>query len=204
MKVKMVLLVLMLVGTLAVAQDRPGPGPERHDGMMRMPGGPGFGPAGMGMGGWWKNSELATQLKLTDQQKQQLEKTFTDYRLQLIDQRAAVEREETKLQPLMDADQIDKAKVSAQLDTLIAARSRLEKTSAMMHVAMREILTPEQWKQVQDFRQNHEGMRREWRHRDRAPGKGNDQGAPPPPPPGPQGMLDQDSGAENPAPGANQ
>jgi Spy/CpxP family protein refolding chaperone len=112
----------------------------------------------MGMGGWWKNSELATQLKLTDQQKQQLEKTFTDYRLQLIDQRAAVEREETKLQPLMDADQIDKAKVSAQLDTLIAARTKLEKTSAMMHVAMREILTPDQWKQLQSMHMRHRGM----------------------------------------------
>lgn len=158
MKVKMVLLVMMLAGTLAVAQDRPGPpprGPEGRDGMMmRMPGGPG----GMGMGGWWKNSELATKLKLTDQQKQQLEKTFTDYRLQLIDQRAAVEREETKLQPLMDADQIDKNKVSAQLDTLIAARSKLEKTSAMMHVAMREILTPEQWKQLQSMHMRHRGM----------------------------------------------
>lgn len=159
MKVRMVLLVMMLAGTLAIAQDRPGPppGPEGHDRMMmRMPGGPGFGPGDMG--GWWKNSELATELKLTDQQKQQLEKTFTDYRLQLIDQRAAVEREETKLQPLMDADQIDKAKVSAQLDTLIAARAKLEKTSAMMHIAMREILTPEQWKQLQSMHMRHRSM----------------------------------------------
>jgi Spy/CpxP family protein refolding chaperone len=160
MKVKMVLLVMMLAGTLAVAQERtpgpPPPGPDGRDGMMRMPR-HGFGP-GMGMGGWWKNSELATELKLTDQQKQQLEKTFTDYRLQLIDQRAAVEREETKLQPLMDADQIDKAKVSTQLDALIAARSKLEKTSAMMHVAMREILTPEQWKQLQSMHMRRRGM----------------------------------------------
>jgi len=196
MKVKMVLLVLMLVGTLAVAQDRPGPGPERHDGMMRMPGGPGFGPGGMGMGGWWKNSELATQLKLTDQQKQQLEKTFTDYRLQLIDQRAAVEREETKLQPLMDADQIDKAKVSAQLDTLIAARSRLEKTSAMMHVAMREILTPEQWKQLQSMHMRHRGMG-EGRGQGRGmggPGMRRQRPAPPantPPPPANPGATEQ-------------
>lgn len=156
MKVKMILLIAMMAGTLAIAQDRMTPPPGHGDHMtMRMGGGHEM---GMGMGGWWKNSELATQLKLTDQQKQQLEKTFTDYRLQLIDQRAAVEREETKLQPLMDADQIDKAKVSTQVDTLIAARSKLEKTSAMMHVAMREILTPEQWKQLQSMHMRHRGM----------------------------------------------
>lgn len=156
MKGRLILLAAMLVGALAFAQDGPpGPppgGPDGHRMMMRTPGGPGM------MGGWWKNSEIAQQLNLTDQQKQQLEKTFTDYKLQLIDQRAAVEREETKLQPLMDADQIDKAKVSGQLDTLIAARTKLEKTSAMMHVSMREILTPEQWKQLQGMHMRHRGM----------------------------------------------
>lgn len=153
MKGKLILLVAILVGTMAFAQDAPppppgppGPGMRMRTGTPRM------------MGSWWKNSDIAQQLNLTDQQKQQLEKTFTDYKLQLIDQRAAVEREETKLQPLMDADQIDKAKVSSQLDSLIAARMKLEKTSAMMHVAMREILTPEQWKQLQSMHMRHRGM----------------------------------------------
>ena len=116
--------------------------------------------------------------------------------LQLIDQRAAVEREETKLQPLMDADQIDKAKVSAQLDTLIAARSRLEKTSAMMHVAMREILTPEQWKQLQSMHMRHRGMG-EGRGQGRGmggPGMRRQRPAPPantPPPPANPGATEQ-------------
>lgn len=158
MRTKLVVMMTLLAGTLALAQESmPAPPPPPHEGpgmMMRTPG-TGFGGRGMMGGGWWKNSELATELKLTDQQKQQLEKTFTDYRLQLIDQRAAVEREETKLQPLMDADQLDKAKVSAQLDALIAARTKLEKTSAMMHVSMREILTPEQWKQLQSMHMRH-------------------------------------------------
>ena len=156
MRIRLILTIAMLACTFAFAQDRmPGPPDPGGPGMkMRMPG-PGH---EMGMGGWWKNSELATQLKLTDQQKQQLEKTYTEYRLQLIDQRAAVEREEVKLQPLMDADQIDRNKVSAQLDTLIAARTKLEKTSAMMHVTMREILTPDQWKQLQSMHMRHRGM----------------------------------------------
>lgn len=157
---KAILLIALLAGTFAFAQDpspapAPPPGPRMGRGMMGMPG-QGFGP--MARGGWWKNSQIAAELKLSDQQKQQLEKTFTDYRLQLIDQRAAVEREETKLQPLMDADQLDKAKISTQLDSLIAARSKLEKTAAMMHISMREILTPEQWKQLQSMHAQRRGM----------------------------------------------
>ncbi len=150
MKGKLVLAVIFLASALAFAQDAPPPPPPGGPGGPGMMGGRGFG-HGMGMGGWWKNSDIATKLNLSDQQKQQLEKTFTDYRLQLIDQRAAVEREETKLQPLMDADQIDKAKVSAQVDSLIAARTKLEKTAAMMHLAMREILTADQYKQLRSL-----------------------------------------------------
>lgn len=165
---KALLTIAMLAATFAFAQDPapapPPPGPGMGGGMMGMHR-PGFGP--MGRGGWWKNSKIAEELKLTDQQKQQLEKTFTDYRLQLIDQRAAVEREETKLQPLMDADQLDKAKINSQLDALIAARSKLEKTAAMMHVSMREILTPDQWKQLQAMH----AQRREMRQ-DRRQGRG--------------------------------
>ncbi len=190
---KAILLVAVLIGTFAFAQDPAPPppqGPGMGRGMMGMRG-PGF---GMARGGWWKNSKIAEQLKLSDQQKQQLEKTFTDYRLQLIDQRAAVEREETKLQPLMDADQLDKAKINSQLDALIAARSKLEKTAAMMHVSMREILTPEQWKQLQAMhaerrqtRQEHRqggrmrpGMRRQGPQQPQQQAPPSDTQAPPP------------------------
>ena len=175
MKFKAILLAMILFGTLAMAQDpTPPPPPPGNGPGMGMMGGRGF---GMGMGGWWKNSQIAQQLNLTDQQKQQLEQTFTQYRLQLIDLRASVEREETKLQPLMDADQFDKAKISSQLDSLIAARMKLEKTAAMMHVSMREILSPEQWKQLQSIHAQHRGM-------DRGKGFGRGMGRPrqgPPP-----------------------
>src|SRR5512140_1662553 len=86
---------------------------------------------------FWNNSEIATKLNLTDQQKQQLETTFTNYRLKLIDQRAAVEREQVKLEPLVQADKLDEAAITKQIDALIAARGQLEKTTAMMGVDIR-------------------------------------------------------------------
>jgi Spy/CpxP family protein refolding chaperone len=150
MKKSLLLLAVLTLATLASAQERGqiqvrsfhgGP-----DTMGPMP--PLRGPGGT----WWKDSELATKLKLTEPQKQQLEKTFLDYRLKLVDLHADVEREELKLQPLMDADQVNEGQVSAALDTLIAARGKLEKTNAMMNIAMRKVLSTDQWKQLQSLR----------------------------------------------------
>ncbi len=192
MKKTLLLVAVLTLTTLAVAQV-PGPGPmpgpmPRHmgpgpDGMAPMPPIRGFG------GSWWKNSELAQKLNLTDQQKQQLEKTFLDYRLNLVDLRANVEREELKLQPLMDADQVNEAQISSQLDTLLAARMKLEKTNSMMYVAMRKVLTADQWKQLRSLREDRFRGRRGERGprpgRDRRGGTPSTGDQPTPPPAAP-------------------
>jgi periplasmic protein CpxP/Spy len=193
MKKTLLLVAVLALTTIAMAQ---GPGPGQMTGPMPRHMGPG--PDGMapmgpmhGFGGsWWKNSELAQKLNLTDQQKQQLEKTFLDYRLKLVDLHADVEREELKLQPLMDADQLNEAQISSQLDTLLAARMKLEKTNAMMYVSMRKVLTAEQWKQLRSMRgERFRNARGERGRRDMGQRRGGrpavDQPTPPPAAPAP-------------------
>jgi len=139
---------------------------------------------------WWKNSEMAKELNLTDQQVAKLEQTFTENRLKLIDLRASVEKEETKLQPLIEADRIDENQISSQLDALIAARGRLEKANAMMGLDMRKVLTQEQWKKLQSMQGQMRGPGRldrdrpMGRHAGRRPGY---PGKTPEPPVGPNG-----------------
>ena len=106
-------------------------------------------PARRELGKWWKDSEIAQRLQLTPAQVTQIEASFLDYRLKLIDLRADLERQETKLQPLIEADQPDEAKVGAQIDLVVGARGRLEKANTMMMLAMRRALSPEQWKKLQ-------------------------------------------------------
>ncbi len=174
MKRILLAVVVMVLAVGAFGQGAPPtPGPD----------GPGM-RHGHGMGAWWKNSDIAQKLNLTDQQKQQLESTFTSNRLALIDLRAAVEREETKLEPLMSADQLDENAIKAQLNSLIAARGKLEMAMAMMHVSMRKILTTEQWKQLQEMRPKHR-ERGAWgkvKGKDMGPGGMPPQGPPPPQP----------------------
>ena len=92
---------------------------------------------------------------------------FQNHREKLVDLRANVEKAEIAMEPLVRADQPNESAVMAQIDKVAQARAELEKANARFLFALRAKLTPEQWKQVQDFRQNHEDMRHEWRRGDR-------------------------------------
>ena len=78
-------------------------------------------------GAWWTNSEVAKKLGLSEAQISQIERTFLEHRLRLVDLRADLEKQELRLQPLIEVDQPDEAKVAAQIDLITAARGRLEK-----------------------------------------------------------------------------
>jgi Spy/CpxP family protein refolding chaperone len=112
------------------------------------------------LGRWWKNSDIVRELQISDAQISQIEQAFLDHRLKLIDLKAEVERQETRLQPLIEADQVDEAKVSAQIDQLLAARAKLEKANVMMMLSIRKVLTVEQWKKLQEVQEHHGMMRR--------------------------------------------
>jgi len=170
-------------------------------------GGPRFGPhrppmeraLGPGGGGkWWNNPEIVQKLQLTDDQRKAMDGILQQHREQLIDLRANLEKAELALEPLMRDDQPNESAAFQQIDKVAQARAELEKANARFLFALRSKLTPDQWKQVQEFRQNHQMMHRNW---DRGPRRqGGDQAAPPPPPPGgPQGLLEDGPAPEAPA-----
>jgi Spy/CpxP family protein refolding chaperone len=103
----------------------------------------------MGPGAWWKDSEMVRRLNLSEAQLGQIEKTFLAHRLRLVDLHADLEKAEIGLQPLLDAERPEESKVSAQLDSITTARGRLEKEHALMLLAIRQVLTTDQWKQLQ-------------------------------------------------------
>ena len=106
----------------------------------------------LAFGKWWKNPEIAQKLKLTDAQISQLDKTFVEHRLKLIDYGAEMEKTDLKLQTLLDADDPNEAQVSAQVDQVLAARGKLERESTMMNLDLRKVLSLEQWKQLKAIR----------------------------------------------------
>jgi Spy/CpxP family protein refolding chaperone len=104
-----------------------------------------------GPGKWWKDSELMRKIGVSDEQVQKIEKIFQDHRLELIDLHAALEKQEAILDPLIEADQPDESQVIAQIDKVAQARANLEKSNAQMLLAIRRVLTVDQWKKLRDL-----------------------------------------------------
>jgi Spy/CpxP family protein refolding chaperone len=109
-------------------------------------------------GRWWNNPMVIERLKLTDAQRKDFDGILLQHKEKLIDLRANVEKAELEMEPLVRADQPDEAKILAQIDKVAQSRAELEKANARYLLALRSKLTPEQWKEVQDFRDNR-GMR---------------------------------------------
>jgi Spy/CpxP family protein refolding chaperone len=127
------------------------------------PGGPGFGHRfGPGRDGemhggirpllppgrWWKNAEVAKAIALNDGQVQKIEQIFQDSRMKLVDIHANLQKEEIKLEPLLEADNPDEGAVLAAIDRITSARAALEKANAQMAFTIRRVLTPDQWKKL--------------------------------------------------------
>jgi hypothetical protein len=132
---------------------------------------------GEALGAWWKNSSIVSKLQISDEQVKKISQTFLDHKLKLIDLQADLEKQELRLEPLMDTDNPDEGKVGAQIDLITAARGRLEKENAMMMLAIRRWLSVEQWKKLKSLEATEEGRVMFWRTN---PGV-NMEGPPPPP-----------------------
>ena len=154
------------------------------------------------MGQWWKNPEIVSKLQLTDAQVAQLNQVFFDHKMRLIDYGADMEKQDLKLQNLLDADQPNESQVSAQVDQVLAARGKLEREFTMLSLNLRKVLSLEQWRQLKAVRGDAGPGGRIMRFRQQFGGPGGPEGGnviykrqmggdpgnpdmpPPPPPPG--------------------
>jgi periplasmic protein CpxP/Spy len=190
-----VVIVGLAMAGSAFAQDPPPGGPDAPGqgmGGHRPPIERAFGGHGI-EGRWWNNPQIADQIKLTDDQRKQFDDILLQHRTTLIDLHANLEKAELALQPLIGADQPNENAILAQIDKVAQARAELEKANARYLLAIRSKLSPDQWKQVQDFRKNRDAMHGRWGRDGRGGrGPGGPGGSPnvAPPPPGPQGLLD--------------
>jgi Spy/CpxP family protein refolding chaperone len=179
-------LSLFLAVTLAAAQNQNetstpppqgpqgGPPPHRHmdgGGFPGMPGMLGFGKD------WWRDSQIAQQINLTEPQKQQLSTIFASHRSTLITLRGAIENDEGKLRDILEQDQPQQAQVLTQLGQLQSDRNALEQEFTVMTLAFRGVLSPDQWKQLRSLSQQRM-MNFRGHHQGRGPGENG----PPPPP----------------------
>lgn len=131
----------------APAPPPPGPrGPSHfrpmgHHGPQGMGGRMGMLPPGM----WWERPETVQRLGLSADQVKRIDDIFQKSRLQLVDLKANLEKQNLMLEPLLNANPVDQANAMAQIDKVADARADLEKANAKMLLGIRSVLTPEQW-----------------------------------------------------------
>ncbi len=169
----------LLSGSLAIAQqnspDAGGPPPPPADGpagakgprgpkivrdvrIMTFDGGMRRGSRIAPPGMWWKNPEIIQSLTLTADQQKRMDEIFQQSRIQLIDLKTNVEKQEVLLEPMLDANPPDTNKVLAQIDHVAQARAELEKANARMLLGVRGVLSADQWTKLQTEERSHRHM----------------------------------------------
>ena len=104
------------------------------------------------MGKWWQNPDVVSKLGLSDSQVTQLNQVFYNHKMKLIDYGADMEKQDLKLQTILDADQPDEAQVNSQVDQVLSARGKLEREFTAMNLDLRKQLSLEQWRQLKTMR----------------------------------------------------
>ncbi|QNI37580.1 Spy/CpxP family protein refolding chaperone [Edaphobacter albus] len=100
-------------------------------------------------GMWWKNPDIVQKITLSQDQQKRMDDIFQQSRLQLIDLKANVEKQEVMLEPMLSANPPDTNKVLGQIDKVASARAELEKANAKMLLGIRGVLSADQWTKLQ-------------------------------------------------------
>ena len=92
---------------------------------------------------------MAQKLGVSADQQKKMDDIFQQYRLRLTDLNASLQKQELLMEPMLKAAQPDETTVLAQIDKVAQARAELEKSDARMLLAIRRVLTADQWEKLQ-------------------------------------------------------
>lgn len=144
MRIEWKCIPLLAASVLAWGQG-PLPAPMQHRGGP-MAEGPRQGPGGK----WWDNPEMVRQLGISADQQKRMDDAWQQSRLKLIDLSATLEKEEVMMEGLLRGPQLDDSKILPEIDRIAQARAELEKANARLMLAIRHVLTPEQWEKLNE------------------------------------------------------
>jgi len=101
------------------------------------------------------NPEMREKLGLTPEQVTKINQQTSEFRKTSIRSRADLEVKRVELGDLLRAESPDRAAIDRKLDEIGAARTAEMKAQLHYRLAMREVLTPEQRKKLQEMHEAH-------------------------------------------------
>ncbi len=138
-KALMILIVLMVAGPLIAAEFDLPPGK------------------------WWENPRVAERIGLTEEQQKQIRDVVYDHARRMIDLKADVDRSGLDLKQAVDRDDFAPDAVRSAYVAFQNARHKLENERFEMLLAVRQLITTEQWKSLQEIRRRFQEQRGEQR-----------------------------------------
>ena len=118
---------------------------------------------------WW-NSPIAGNLGLSDVQKTQIRARLDEWLDRIIILNRNLNEAEAAMRAQFDREPIEERKATEAIEKAVAARAELTRAVSMMSLQLRQVLTAEQWRELQR------------RQEQRRPPPDNQPGGPPPRP----------------------
>jgi len=115
-------------------------------------------------GKWWKHSEVSRDLKLTRQEQRELDGLYARNRDSLIDIKADLEKERSRLADIMDREPFNEAAARVQLRKVEEKQQRLTSERMRYLIEVRKILGPQRFKTLEGKAVESQGQRRGQRY----------------------------------------
>ena len=103
-------------------------------------------------GKWWENQRVIDHVGITVEQQEQIQDLVYEYARRMIDLKADVEKAGLDLSDVVNTEEFDEPAVRTSHAAFQTARHKLENERFEMLVAVRKVLTNEQWRKMQDLR----------------------------------------------------
>lgn len=104
-------------------------------------------------GKWWENQRVIDHVNISAEQQEQIGGLVYAHARRMIDFKADVEKAGLDLSAVVNREDFDEQAVRASYATFQTARHKLENERFEMLVAVRMVLTTEQWQKMQELRQ---------------------------------------------------
>ena len=122
-------------------------------------------------GKWWEDQRLVDKIGLTEEQQEQISSLVYESARRMIDLNADVKRSGLDLTEVVDRNEIDPAAVRKAFAAFQTARQKLDNERFEMLLAIRQVLTSEQWVKIKEIKRRLKQMRSQREQGQRPPGQ---------------------------------
>ncbi len=101
---------------------------------------------------WWKNPKIATEMKLTKDQADEIEDIFTSYKEEIIVHQKELRKREDELLSKLREPQCSRDEVMVMTDEIENIKAALTRIKVDMFLKIKNVLTPDQEEALHNIR----------------------------------------------------